>query len=185
MNEDCAQFSVATPYSISKYLGERYCYYYHRYCGLPVAIVRYFNSYGPHEYPGPYRNVIPNFFATALAGKPLPVHGDGNATRDFTYVEDTAEGTCLAAVRDAALGEIINIGTGKEITILELATLINKITGNRSGIEHRNARSWDLVRRRHASVAKATRLLGFTARWSLEDGLAKTYHWFKSAVPAA
>jgi UDP-glucose 4-epimerase len=181
MTEDCLDFACETPYEITKLLGERYCHYFHSSYRLPVTIVRYFNAYGPHEHPGRYRNVIPNFMALALDGKPLPVHGDGSATRDFTYVEDTAEGTCLAAVREQAIGEVFNLGTGRETTVLDLATRINRITGNQAGIAHVPTRSWDKVQRRSADVSKAKRLLGFRPRWELEDGLAKTWDWLRAA----
>jgi nucleoside-diphosphate-sugar epimerase len=183
MAEDCLEFGTETPYAITKLLGEQYCHYFHRHHKLPITIVRYFNSYGPHEFPGKYRNVIPNFIARALEGKPLPVHGDGKATRDFTFVEDTVEGTCLAAVRPEAVGGIFNIGTGRETTVIELATLINRVTGNKAGIESIPTRNWDMVRRRHADISRATDMLGYRARWKLEDGVTKTYEWLRT-VPA-
>jgi len=182
MREDCLDFGSDTPYSITKLLGERYCHYFRHHHKLPVTIVRYFNSYGPHEFPGAYRNVIPNFIARALEGKPLPVHGDGGATRDFTYVEDTVEGTCLAAVREEAVGGTFNLGTGKETTILELATLINRVTGSKAGIATIPMRDWDAVRRRHAVVERAAKVLGYKPRWKLEDGVLKTVEWLRAIL---
>jgi len=117
-----------------------------------------------------------------LSGKPLPVHGDGQATRDFTYVEDTVEGTCLAAVHEKAAGQTFNIGTGKETTILELTTLINQIADNKAGIEHIPQRSWDFVKRRHANINRAREVFGYNPSWKLEDGLAKTHAWLKSEL---
>lgn len=108
----------------------------------------------------------------------MPVHGDGKATRDFTYVEDT----CLAAVREAAIGGTFNIGTGQETTVLELATAINRITGNKAGIESIPTRNWDVVRRRHAVGERARDLLGYQPRWTLENGLAKTTEWVRAVL---
>jgi nucleoside-diphosphate-sugar epimerase len=184
MKETIHESSVSTPYAISKLLGERYCLYFQQRYAFPVTILRYFNSYGPHEYPGVYRNVIPNFFSLAFAGKPLPIHGDGRATRDFTYVGDTAEATALAAICEKAQGQIINIGTGKETSIGKLASMINQIAGNPAGIQFLPSRNWDLVKKRRANVARAKKLIGFTPRWHLRDGLLKTHAWLRTELDA-
>jgi len=182
MDESIHDSSVATPYAISKFVGERYCKYFQSHLGLPITIVRFFNGYGPHEFPGKYRNVIPNFLQRALEGKTLTVHGDGSATRDFTYVEDAVAATCLAAVRSEAIGQTFNIGTGKETTIKELAEKINKLTGNTAGIEYVPVRDWDKVIRRSAEYKKARELLGFLPRHELDQGLLKTYNWLKTTI---
>ena len=169
-----------TPYAITKLLGEYYTNFFFNYYKLPTAIVRYFNVYGPNEYPGKYRNVIPNFFAKALASQPLPVMGDGSDSRDFTFVDDAVEGTILAAEKQTAIGQTFNIGSGVETRIIELAKLVNKIAGNKKGIQFVPKRGWDKVTRRVADVSKAKKLLDFQAKTSLEAGLRKTFNWLKT-----
>ncbi len=169
-----------TPYAITKLLGEYYANFFFEYYKLPTVIVRYFNVYGPNEYPGKYRNVIPNFFARALARQPLPVMGDGRDSRDFTFVEDAVEGTLLAAEKQEAVGQTFNIGCGVETRIIDLAKTINKITGNDDKIRFVPKRAWDKISRRVADVSKAKKLLDFKAKTPLEQGLRKTFEWFKT-----
>ena len=109
-----AHLELDTPYAITKLLGEHYVYYFHRQYGLPTVTLRYFNSFGPGEYPGKYRGVIPNFFQRALSGKPLIITGTGDETRDFNYCQNTVDGTLLAALSDDAVGRVFNIGSGVE-----------------------------------------------------------------------
>ncbi|NYZ77900.1 NAD-dependent epimerase/dehydratase family protein, partial [Candidatus Micrarchaeota archaeon] len=169
-----------TPYAITKLLGEYYANFFFEYHKLPTAVVRYFNVYGPNEYPGKYRNVIPNFFAKALAGQPLPVMGDGSDSRDFTFVDDAVEGTILTAEKPEAVGQTFNIGRGSETKIIDLAKLTNKTAGNGDKIQFVPKRSWDKISRRTASVEKAKKLLGFEAKTPLEQGLHKTFEWIKT-----
>lgn len=171
----------STPYALSKLTGEKYALLYSTLYGLGTSSVRYFNSYGPGEFPGKYRNVIPNFFNAAMRGKPLAITGTGKETRDFTYVDDAVDGTILAAERKEAVGEAFNIANGKETTVLELANKINKITGNKAGVEFGQRRSWDTVARRVSSIDKARKMLGYGPRVSLDDGLKRTHEWFKGA----
>jgi len=177
-SEDCKDFNVDTPYAITKLLAERYTTFFNEYYGLPTVILRYFNCYGPWEFPGKYRNVIPNFFQWAREGKPLPITGSGVETRDFSFVEDTINGTILAASSDIAVGKIYNIGSGKETKILDMAKLINKICNNKAGIKLIERRSWDRVSRRLADISKAEEEFGYQPKTNLEDGLQKTYEWF-------
>ena len=168
-----------TPYQIHKLLTELYAYWFHEYYKLPVAVVRYFNVYGPGEVPGRYRNVIPNFIYWALNKKPLPITGTGEETRDFTYVEDAVEATILAAIKEEAVGEPFNIAGGREIKIKYLAELVNKLTGNPAGIVYKPRRDWDKHIRRLASIEKAKKLLGWQPKTQFEEGLKKTVEWFK------
>lgn len=169
-----------TPYAITKILGEQYCEFFGRHTGLPWAIVRYFNSYGPGEHPGQYRNVIPNFFSQALAGRPLTITGTGEETRDFTYVEDIVRGTLLAGVVDGAAGRIFNLGTGRETRIGQLAEAINQLTDNRAGIVYKEKRNWDHVNRRRADIRRARELLGYAPETPLMSGLQRTCQWFQA-----
>jgi UDP-glucose 4-epimerase len=174
-----------TPYSITKLLGEQYTLFFFKSCRFPVTIVRYFNNYGPGEYPGKYRNVIPNFFDRARKQLPLILTGTGKETRDFTFVDDTVRGTILAAEADAGIGEVFNLGTGRETTIEWLARHINRITGNPAGIEYRERRGWDLVSSRCSNIKKARSLLGYKPSVQIEEGLLKTHDWFVKHVPVA
>lgn len=173
---------LETPYAITKLAGEQYgLLFYHHYT-LPVVILRLFNCYGPGEYPGAYRNVVPNFIHRALRGKPLTITGTGAETRDFTYIEDTVSGIISAATVDEAVGQIFNLGTSKETPIRTLAETINRLTGNRAGLEYRPRRFWDTIERRTADVDKARRVLGYSPKVMLEEGLTMTIQWFRDVV---
>lgn len=161
----------ASPYAITKLDGEYLLDMNHRVAGIPYVALRFFNVYGPGQRPGgEYAAVIPAFIQAATSGRDLQVFGDGGQTRDFVYVEDVA----AAAVRgmEAGLG-IFNVGSGRSVTILELARTIVGLTGSRSEVRHAPARDGEL-RHSLANVARARRRLGWEARWSLEDGLSET-----------
>jgi nucleoside-diphosphate-sugar epimerase len=166
-----------TPYQIHKLLGELYCNYFHNYYGLPVAIARYFNVYGPGEVPGKYRNVIPNFIWWALHKKPLPITGTGEETRDFTFVEDIVEGTLRIGVVREAVGEAINLASETETRVIDLANWIDELTGNESEVVFRPKRDWDKVVKRKASIEKAAKILGYQPKTEIKTGLKKTYKW--------
>jgi len=170
-------------YALAKAIDEHLAFiYYGR--GLPVSIVRYFNSYGPRLDPRGYGSVIAKFINQALEGKPLTVFSDGQQTRCFTYIDDTIEGSILAATLKEGEGQSFNIGNNRETTILELAEKIKELTGSPSEIIHLSyteayGSGFEETRRRVPDVSKAERLLGFRARVSLEEGLQKTLAWFK------
>ena len=170
---------LSTPYQITKMLGELYANYFHDQLGLPVVKARLFNSFGPWDPPGRYRNVIPNFFWRALQGLPLPITGDGSETRDFTYVGDIVDGLLRAGVYPEAIGQEFNLGGGKETRILDLAARINALTGNEAGVEFLPRRAWDTKSRLLASVARAEELLGYRPRTSLDEGLRAVLRWFE------
>lgn len=177
MREDDIAFDLHTPYAVSKLLGEHYAALWARHWHLDVVTVRPFNAYGPHEHPGAYRNVIPNFFALANQGEPLPITGTGAETRDFTFVSDTVAGMVGALLGDTAPGDIFNIGTGVETRIDDLANRINRITGNDAGLEYRGHRDWDHSTRRRADVTKAREAFGYEPQTTLEEGLMATHEW--------
>lgn len=168
---------VATPYQATKMLGELYCNYFHGSGGPPTVRCRFFNSYGPGEVPGPYRNVIPNFFARALEDQPLVITGTGFETRDFLYVDDLVEGLVLSATDPRALGEAVNLGTGRQTRILDIARFILEITGSKSPITFAPRRSWDRTLTREACIDKA-RALGFHPQTGIREGLTHTLQWF-------
>ena len=171
-----------TPYAITKGLVEDYARYYASQHGMQTVIVRPFNSYGPHEYPGPFRNVIPNFLALAMRGEELVVTGTGGETRDFTYVDDIVRGMVLALVRPTPPGEAYNLGSGRSVRIDALAELVNELTGNRAGYRCIQRRSWDQTMHRRASIEKAGSVLGYEPLTKLEDGLERTYAWLSSVL---
>jgi nucleoside-diphosphate-sugar epimerase len=179
LREDFVSLHLDTPYQINKLLGELYCNYFHDYYGLPVAIARYFNVYGPGEVPGRYRNVIPNFIWWAMHGQPLPITGTGEETRDFTYVDDIVDGTLRMGVVKEAVGEAINLASETETRIIDLANWINEITGNKAGVVFKPRRDWDKAIRRRASIEKARRILGYEPKTDMKTGLRKVYEWIK------
>jgi len=177
LREDFVSLHLDTPYQINKLVGELYCNYFHDYYGLPVAIARYFNVYGPGEVPGRYRNVIPNFIWWAMHGQPLPITGTGEETRDFTYVDDIVDGTLRMGVVEEAVGEAINLASETETRIIDLAKWINEITGNKAGVVFKPRRDWDKAIRRRASIEKARRILGYEPKTDIKVGLRRVYEW--------
>jgi nucleoside-diphosphate-sugar epimerase len=169
---------LSTPYQVTKMLGELYTNYYYELYNLPIVNARFFNSFGPGEVPGRYRNVIPNFFFWAKTKRPLPITGSGDETRDFTYVGDIVEGLLSMAHYEGALGEAFNLGTGREIRIRDLATWINDIAGSDAGITFMPKRDWDKKSRLLASIEKARKVLHYEPRTAFIDGLHLTHKWF-------
>lgn len=180
VREGVTTIEMKTPYQVTKMLGELYGNYFHHQFDLPVVRARLFNSFGPGELPGPYRNVIPNFIYWALLGRPLPITGTGDETRDFTWVGDLVDGLLRAGVGPEAVGEAFNLAAGGEVRIADLAHAINDITGNESGTRHTPRRRWDTKRRQSADASKARELLGFRPRMHFHEGLERTVRWFRS-----
>jgi UDP-glucose 4-epimerase len=180
LKEDFVSMHLTTPYQITKMLGELYANFFWHHYDLPVVKARFFNSYGPGEIPGQYRNVIPNFIYWAMKGLPLPITGDGGETRDFTFVEDIVDGLLRSGVMDAAIGEDFNLASGRETTIKDLAEMINAATGNEAGIKWAERRKWDTKRRLRASVDKAGELIGYDPDTQFDTGIADTIAWFKA-----
>jgi UDP-glucose 4-epimerase len=180
MRETDHELDPHTPYAVTKLLGEQYSRLWTMQTDLEVVAVRLFNCYGPHEFPGRYRNVVPNFFDLARQGKPLTITGTGEETRDFTFVQDTVAGMLGALLADTGAYDVFNIGSGRETTIRKLAETINELTGNDAGVEFVPRRSWDLVTRRVSSIDKAREAFGYEPRVAVEDGLAATHAWFES-----
>ena len=153
--------------------------------GLPVSIVRYFNSYGPHLDEKGYGSVIANFIRQARAGEPLTVHGDGLQQRCFTFVEDTVRGTILAGTKPEALGSVFNIGSNFEISIADLAQLILDKTQSSSTVTHvsyeqRYGSSFEDTRRRVPSLDRARDVLGYLPTVDLSEGLERTLAWWNT-----
>jgi UDP-glucose 4-epimerase len=185
INED-DRLQLLTPYSVSKLGGENYCMAFHESYGLPATAVRYSNVYGPGQDPAnPYCGVVAKFIEALLAGRSPVVHGDGQQTRDYTYIDDAVEATVLAATTDRAVGEVFNVGTGLETRVVELAEMLIRITGVRVEIEHKDRRDIDNIRRRVVNIEKPRRTLRWVPEMTLEKGLRRTVEWQRAQPPAA
>ena len=175
-------------YSTAKAVDEHLAFAYAA-TGLPVAIVRYFNSYGPRIDERGYGSVIARFAAQALAGEPLTVHGTGTQSRCFTYVDDTVRGTILAAEAASPEGAVFNIGSREEVTIAEVAELVKEILGSASPVvrvpyEAYYGPGFEDTQRR-VPEARARAILGFEARITLREGLGRTLTWCRQNYRAA
>lgn len=164
-------------YGASKLAGEAYARAYHRRHGLPVAIVRPFNAYGPGCYlDGGNVEVIPRFMTMAMEGKPLTIMGDGAQTRAFTYVEDTVRGMFLAGSAEGVVGETINLGHPTAVSVGELAQKIQDVTGSAAPIVRQPARPGE-VSLVAADSSKAAALLDWRPRTGIDAGLTQLYNW--------
>jgi UDP-glucose 4-epimerase len=181
-----------SPYQISKIIGEFYSNYYFNQHNLPVVKARFQNVYGPGEILGAgqwrgtpatiWRNVTPTFIYRALKHMPLTVENGGIATRDFIYVDDIVKGLMLCAAVGTP-GGVYNLASGAEISILDLATLINQLTGSPTPLDFRPKRTWDHSGKRFGSTEKSKKELGFAAHVSLREGLEQTIAWTRQNLP--
>lgn len=176
--ENDISISLHTPYQLTKLLGELYTNYFYNLYDLPIVNARFFNVFGPGEVPGKYRNVIPNFMYWAMTNQPLPITGDGSETRDWTYVDDIINGLLSMGVVDEAVGEAINLGSGKETRVIDMANIVNGLTGNKEGMVYISRREWDAKTNLLSSIEKAKKILNYNPKTSFQDGLKKTHSWF-------
>jgi UDP-glucose 4-epimerase len=168
-----------TVYGASKLAGEAYVRAYHLTYGLPTVILRPFNSYGPRSHhEGDSGEVIPRFLVRNMNGLPATIFGNGQQTRDFTYVEDTATGIAAAATAPAAIGETINLGTGVEVRIVDLAERIAAATAYSGEPEYRDARPGDVLRL-CADSKRAHALLGWKPTVDLDEGCGRLLAWHR------
>jgi UDP-glucose 4-epimerase len=168
-----------TAYAVSKLAGEVYARAYHHDYGLPVTIVRPFNSFGPRSHhEGDAGEVIPKFVLRALAGQALTIFGDGQQTRDFSYVSDTACGIMRAAMVPEALGETINLGSGAELSILDLAQMVRAAVGVDDASLCFDAPRPGDPPRLCASTEKARRLLDYRQTVTFSEGLSRLIAWY-------
>jgi nucleoside-diphosphate-sugar epimerase len=166
-----------TPYQITKALGEFYCNYFH--AEVPTVRTRFFNSYGPGEVPGFYRNVIPNFIWKALHHEPLTITGTGEETRDFIFVDDLVEGLMQAATVPEAAGQAFNLGTGVQTRIADLAHMVLELCGSGESIEYAPRRPWDKSLHREADIGQARSVLSFRPTVKVREGVGRTVEWFR------
>jgi len=175
-----------SPYSISKLIGEFYGNFFFRQHGLPFVKARFQNVYGPWEILGAgdwrgthhtvWRNVTPSFIFRSLHGEALPLDNGGDASRDFIFVEDMARGLAACALKGEA-GEVYNLASGAETTILDLASKINALTANPTPYDLRPKRDWDTSGKRFGDPSKARDKLGFQTKVDIDEGLARTVAW--------
>lgn len=174
-----------TPYGAAKLSGELYLGVYHRTYGLPSVVLRLFNTYGPREhFEGLYGEVIPRFVVKAMNGLPPVIFGDGEQTRSFIEVSDVVRAIVLASECDEAIGETFNIGGEEEITIKKLANTILELLGEKNGIkpQHAAPRPGEILRH-SADMSKARKLLGFTPKYDLHNGIRNYITWVKETYP--
>jgi nucleoside-diphosphate-sugar epimerase len=173
-----------SPYALQKLVGEQYMTMFTRLYGLETVTIRYFNVFGPRQDPGSaYSGVISRFLLALTEGEPPVIFGDGEQTRDFTYVANVVDGVLRAAESANAAGEVINVATGGRISLNQLLQTLQRLTGDTSAARHEPARAGD-VRDSQADIAKAERLLGYRPLVLLDDGLQRTLAWFQQK-PAA
>jgi UDP-glucose 4-epimerase len=174
--------STLSQYAATKLLGENYTRMYNALYDLPTASVRYSNVYGYGQTPrNPYCGVLGKFVHNALTGRPLTIFGDGEQTRDYTFVADTIDATIVAAVHPKGLGEVFNVGTGMETSVNELARLIaGEIGGVR--VEHAEERDIDNVRRRAVDTELIRTRLGWFPRVTIQQGIGKTVAWYRGTL---
>jgi UDP-N-acetylglucosamine/UDP-N-acetyl-alpha-D-glucosaminouronate 4-epimerase len=160
-----------SPYAVSKLAAERYCVSFSRVYELQTVVLRYFNVFGPRQDPtSQYAAVVPRFISAIDAGEPIPVYGDGEQSRDFTYVDNVVEANVRAAEVDGVSGSVLNVATGRQLTVNELADSIGEVLGKPVEREYLQPRAGD-VRDSWADVGEAQRLLGWEPHVALEDGL--------------
>ena len=179
LKEDFISMHLTTPYQINKMTGEMYCNFYSHHYDMKTVNCRFFNSYGPGEVPGQYRNVIPNFIYWAMKGKALPITGNGSETRDFTCVLDLVQGLVKSGFYEDAVGENFNLAAGKEISIKEMAALVNEVTKNKADFIYKPKRKWDTKPRLLASIAKAEKLIRYKPIVDFKEGFLKNVEWFE------
>ena len=168
-----------SPYALQKFVGERYARMYHELFGLETVSLRYFNVFGPSQDPhSEYSAVIPKFITKLLSGGTLTIFGDGEQSRDFTYVDNVVEANLLALTANGAAGKVCNVGCGTRISLNQLVGILENILGLKAKVEYQPARLGD-VRDSLADLGLAKSLLGYSPQVSIEAGLSKTIDWFR------
>jgi UDP-glucose 4-epimerase len=169
-----------SPYATAKLCAERYAASWALRNRVETVSLRFFNVYGPRQDPdSPYAAVIPIFIRRLREGKPMPVHGDGGQTRDFTYVADVVRGLLLAGSAAGVSGRVYNLAGGAPVSVLDMGRTLAGLMGKEPRFEFGPARAGD-IRDSYAAVAAARRDLGFAAAVPLQEGLRRTLEWFSS-----
>jgi UDP-glucose 4-epimerase len=168
-----------SPYAVTKACSERYCQIFHALHGLPCVSLRYFNVFGPNQDPGsPYSAAIPRFITALLRGEPLVIRGDGRQTRDFTYVDNVVHANILADGAERVGGLTLNIAGGTSVSLLDLLSALQELTGCRTDPVFEAARPGD-VRHSHADIRRAADVLGYQPIVGFIDGLRRTVEHYR------
>lgn len=171
-----------SPYAVQKLMGEYYARVFYVVYGLPTVALRYFNVFGPRQEPSSeYAAVIPKFITRMMGKTPPLIYGDGTQTRDFTYIENVVSANMLAVDSAQCSGEVINISTGQSVDLIELAKAIGSVVGVEIDPIFEPPRDGD-IKHSFGDIEKAKRLLGFTIRVDLEEGLSRTVRWYRDGV---
>jgi UDP-glucose 4-epimerase len=179
----CAPIS---PYAISKYAGELYAQSYARLLGLETLCLRYFNVFGPRQHPtSQYAAVIPKFIRAMLQGQQPVIFGDGQTSRDFTFVDNVVSANLLAcqAPPEKVVGQVFNVATGKSFSLNQLYSLLQELTGYSSAPAHAPARSGD-IRDSLADSSRARQAMGYETLVDFKEGLRKTVEWYRQEFAA-
>jgi nucleoside-diphosphate-sugar epimerase len=171
-----------SPYAVSKAAGEQYAAVWHRLYGVETVGLRYFNVFGPRQDPtSEYAAVIPRFILWALRGTPLEIHGDGQQSRDFTYIDNVVEANCRAAEAAGAGGQTFNVGCGHRVSLLQIVERLEALLGHSVSRRHSPSRAGD-VPHTLADIDRAGRLLGYTPLVAFDEGLRRTLDYFRRTV---
>jgi nucleoside-diphosphate-sugar epimerase len=170
-----------SPYGVTKYVGELYAQVFGRVYGLENVSLRYFNVFGPRQDPtSQYSGVLSRFMLALIEGSPLTIYGDGEQSRDFTYVENIVDQTLRACEAGGASGKVFNGGTGVRITLNEVVRLLEKIVGRKIPVKYEPARSGD-IRDSQADISLAKKVLGYSPLVMFEAGLRRTWEWYRAS----
>ncbi|MGC8834028.1 MAG: SDR family oxidoreductase, partial [Armatimonadota bacterium] len=173
--------SPISPYAAAKLAGEHFCKAFAKVYGLETVALRYFNVFGPRQDPtSQYAAVIPKFISALLSDQELHIYGDGEQTRDFTYVDNVVEANILAAEAPGAVGETLNVATGEQWSINQLVDILEEITGRKARRVYLSERPGD-ARHSLADISKARRLLGYKPRIGFKEGLERTVEWMRTS----
>jgi UDP-glucose 4-epimerase len=168
-----------SPYGAAKLAGELYCQAFTATYGFETVTIRYFNVFGPRQDPGsPYSAVIPLFITAMLAGRRPVVYGDGQQSRDFTYVQNVVQGNLLAADAQGVAGQVFNVANGRSTTLVELIAELNRLLGTKVAPVHEAPRAGD-VRESLADITRARSLLGYEPQVGFEEGLRLSIDYYR------
>ena len=171
-----------SPYALQKLVAEQYCQMFTTLYGFDTVTIRYFNVFGPRQDPSsPYSGVISLFISALCDGRRPTIYGDGEQTRDFTYVTNVVDGVLRACHAPGASGEVINVATAGRISLNQLFAIVKREVGSSLEPNYSNPRAGD-VRDSQADIGKAQRLLGYTPIVSFEEGLGRTVKWYRESM---